>query len=287
MPTVVDAASAVIRVADAVSPRLGARLAFDTFFSTSPRLREQPRDADVMRRAETGWLEVRGRRIPTYRWGEQGPVVVLVHGWRGRASQFASLIDPLREAGYRVVAFDAPGHGAAARGRTDVRDWLAALESLQWRHGRLRALVGHSFGGFASITAARHGIRADAVVSIAGTGTPAAFLGEFARMTRLRPATAARLEERFVRHLGETPVSFAERYDALAHPLPELLPLLLVHGTADRQLPAEASRLLQAAHPSAELLLLDGVGHTRVLSAPETRDAVLAHLARAAIPAHP
>ncbi len=48
--------------------------------------------------------------LSALRWG-QGPTVLLMHGWEGRPTQFASLINALVDAGYTVVALDGPAHG--------------------------------------------------------------------------------------------------------------------------------------------------------------------------------
>lgn len=269
MATGIDVARSAIATARAVSPQFGSSVAIAAFFSTRPRLKVHPRDAATMRAATRERISVRGTRVVTYRWGYVGPVVVLAHGWRGRASQFAPLVRSLVADGHRVVAFDAPAHGASRGSRTDVRDWVAALVALQGRYGPFLAVIGHSFGGFAALTAARHGLQTDAVVTIASAGAPSAFLGEFARMMSLDSVTREGLEQRFLRRVGEDAASLADRYDAVAHPLDPEVPLLLVHGTNDRQLPVAESELLHDAHPDSRLLLVEGAGHTRVLAAPE------------------
>lgn len=48
--------------------------------------------------------------LSVLRWGE-GPAVLLLHGWAGRPTQFAHLIEQLVGAGYSVYALDAPAHG--------------------------------------------------------------------------------------------------------------------------------------------------------------------------------
>jgi pimeloyl-ACP methyl ester carboxylesterase len=59
--------------------------------------------------------------------------------------------------------------------------------------------------------------------------------------------------------------------------LPPRIELLVIHDRDDRQLPADASERLVAAHGGrARLLVTDGYGHNRVLAAPETLDAVVA-----------
>jgi pimeloyl-ACP methyl ester carboxylesterase len=284
MATGIDAARGAIRITRALSPRLGATVALSAFFSTRPRLRLHPRDAATMREAVAERLTVRGKRLVAYRWGDAGAVVVLAHGWRGRVSPFAPLVRELVDAGFRVLAFDAPAHGDSAWARTDVRDWLAALAELQARHGRFRLVVGHSFGGFAALTAARQGLETDAVAMIAGAGAPAVFLDEFGRMMRLDATTRVGLEQRFLTRLGDDTASFAARYDGLAHPLSAAVPLLLVHGTADRQLPPSASLGIHEAHPDSRLLLVEGAGHSRVLTDPAVIAAVV-DLARDAVEA--
>ena len=278
MATAIDVARTAIRSARAVSPRLGSAVAFAAFFSTRPRLKVHPRDAATMRAATRERMSVRGTRVVTYRWGYRGPVVVLAHGWRGRGSQFAPLVRSLVADGHRVVAFDAPAHGASRGSRTDVRDWVAALDGLQGRYGPFLAVIGHSFGGFAALTAARHGLQTDAVVTIASAGAPAAFLDEFARMMSLDSDTREGMERLFLRRVGEDAVSLGERYDAVAHPLDPDVPLLVVHGTTDRQLPVAESERLHDAHPDSRLLLVEGAGHTRVLAAPEVLAAVAAFI---------
>jgi len=153
---------------------------------------------------------------------------------------------------------------------------VAALTELQARYGPFRAVVGHSFGGFAALTAARHGLQTDAVVTIAAAGAPSAFLGEFARMMSLDDTTREGMERLFLRRIDEDAVSLGERYDAVAHPLDPEVPLLVVHGGGDRQVPAAESARLHDAHPESRLLLVEGAGHTRILAAPEVLAVVAA-----------
>jgi pimeloyl-ACP methyl ester carboxylesterase len=268
-----------------MDPRLAGSVAFRLFFETRPRMRVARDAVGIMRDARRESIRVDGRRVDVSCWGVDGPLLVLLHGWRGRGSQFAPLVPALRADGYRVIAPDVPAHGSSQGGRVDVRDWLAVLAELQAQQGRFRAIIGHSFGGFAALTAARLGIATDALVSIAGAGRPDVFLDEFARMTGIGAATRAELERRFLARLGDTPETFALRYDGVAHPLPPTVPLLLVHGARDRQLPVSASRELAEATLGARLEVIPDAGHTRVIGHLATVDAVLAHLAIAPVEA--
>lgn len=259
------------------SPRLAGDLAYRLFFSTTPRMPVRPVDAATHDDARRGSVRVRGIDVTTYEWGRGPRTVLLLHGWRGRASQFAPLVRELVAEGYRVVSFDAPAHGSSGGHGTDIRDWVAAAEETQRLHGRFDAIIGHSFGGLAALTAARSTVPTDAVVTIAGAAAPDAFLAQFARDLHLDAATTARLADRFRRRLGIDAAAVSERYDAGRDPLPDGTTLLVVHDRGDRRMPDTDARRLHAAHGDrSRLLRTDGLGHTKVLAADATLDAVVA-----------
>lgn len=266
-----------IRTTAVLSPALAGGLAYRAFFSTGPRMAVRDGDAATHGDARHRRLAVRGMEVVGYEWGSGPRTVLLLHGWRGRASQFAPLVRELVYEGYRVVSFDAPAHGASKGRRTDVRDWVALAEQLQSIHGPFEALVGHSFGALAALSAARSTVPVPAVVAIAGAAGPLAFLEEFAREFRLDPATAENLRSRFHRRLALDEQTVETRYDAAQHPLPADTALLVVHDRGDRRMPDADSLRLHAAHGDrSRLLRTEGVGHTRVLSADATLDAVVA-----------
>jgi pimeloyl-ACP methyl ester carboxylesterase len=93
-------------------------------------------------------MELHGHRV-AFRYGGEGPLVVLIHGITGRSAQWQPVIENL--AAHRtVLAPDLLGHGESAKPRGDyslgayasgVRDVMVAL-------GHERAtVVGHSLGG--------------------------------------------------------------------------------------------------------------------------------------------
>ena len=157
-----------VRAADRVSPELAGRLAMPLFRQVRPSLPVRPGDRAVHEAAERGTITVRGREVVTYAWGHGARTVLVVHGWRGRAAQFGPIVRELRSEGLRVIAFDAPANGDSAGRHTDIRDFIAAIDELQRRHGMFRAIVGHSFGALAALTAVREGTATGGVVAIAG-----------------------------------------------------------------------------------------------------------------------
>ncbi|WP_345800898.1 alpha/beta fold hydrolase [Microbacterium sp. AZCO] len=267
----------LFRAATSLSPELAGRLALRAFFVTQPRLPLSERDAATDAAARRGALRMRGKDVATYSWGSGDDTVLLVHGWRGRASQFAPLVRELVAEGFHVVALDAPAHGASPSSPTDIRDWIAAIDGLQRRHGRFRLIVGHSFGALATLTAVRAGTTTARVAAIAGAGTPQVFIDQFSAMLGLTPRAKTAFEERFFARFGEDAASMRRRYDALENPLPATVELLAVHDDTDRQVPPAASADLAAAHAGrARLVRTHGLGHSRVLAADPVLDAVTA-----------
>ena len=268
---------AAVRAADRVSPGLAGRLALPLFRQVRPALPVRPADRAVHEHAERGTITVRGRELVTYAWGRGPETVLVVHGWRGRASQFAPIVRELRPEGYRVVGFDAPANGDSAGRRTDIRDYLAAIEAMQQRHGMFRVVIGHSFGALAALTAVREGVAAGGVAAIAGMADARYLVDSFAARVGAGAATADVLAREFARRVvPDVPEPYA-RVDAVARPLPADVPLLVVHDRADREVSASESLRLHAAHGDrSRLVLTDGAGHARVLGADATLDAVSA-----------
>lgn len=260
-----------------VSPRLAGAVALRLFFTTGPHMRVRPADAPTHSDARRGTVTVRGIEVTTYEWGRGPRTVLLLHGWRGRASQFAPLVRELVAEGFRVLAFDGPAHGSSGGRATDVRDWVTVAERLQAEHGPFEALISHSFGALGALTAARTTVPVPAVAVLAGAAAPEAFLAQFASDLRLDEPTAQNLRERFHRRLAIDEAAAAERFDAGRHPLPDGTALLVVHDRGDRRLPDRDALRLHAAHPGrSRMLRTVGLGHTKVLSADPTLDAVVA-----------
>lgn len=229
-----------------------------------------------MRRREM--ITVRGQKIQTYGWGDGARTVLLVHGWRGRAMQFAPLVRQLRSAHYRVVAFDAPANGESPGRRTDVRDWLAAIEALQAREGHLHGIVGHSFGAMAALAAVREGVRATNVVTIAGVIDARYLVRGFGRRVGLSPAATAALARNFAHAVFDADDPWP-RFDATSGPLPAGTSLLVVHDTDDREVDvSEAHRLHAATGRRSRLVLTSGFGHSRVIGSAAALDATMAML---------
>jgi acetyl esterase/lipase len=200
------------------------------------------------------------------------PVVALIHGGYWRTRYRCDLMRPLAadlcsrgyvvwNLEYRRVGVDGGGWPGTF---LDVAAGLDALDRALHSGGSARplALVGHSAGGQLALWAC--GRRRPAEPS---RGTPSLVVS-LAGVTDLIAGARLQLSDGAVRELlGGGPDEVPERYrlSCPMHLLPLGVPQLMVHGTADADVPYEfAPRYAAAACAAgdrAELLTLPGVDH--------------------------
>jgi len=278
-------AAAAVRAAGRISPGWGSAIALPLFGSVAAPHPIDPADRETMWRAERSTVRIpgvdrRGRDLAVYEWGRpDGDVIALAHGWNGRASQFATLVRELVSGGYRVAAFDAPAHGDSVGRGTYLLDWVAALGELQERHGRLTAVIGHSFGGLATLLAAAQGTAVDRVVTVAAPADADLLLSQFQKQVGFDDRTAAELRKRFARRYFPGVDDPFAVLSPLRHPLPRATRLLVVHDESDRVVPFREAARIVGANADAVSLVTRDLGHSRILRADPFLDAVLDFLA--------
>ena len=117
--------------------------------------------------------DVGGRKISYAGAGQEGDVVLLVHGYGGDRNSWLFLQEPLA-ARYQVYALDLPGHGTSAKdvGEGSLSVLADAVTGVLDALGAERAhLVGHSMGGAVALAvAARNPARIASLTLIAPSG---------------------------------------------------------------------------------------------------------------------
>jgi pimeloyl-ACP methyl ester carboxylesterase len=189
----------------------------------------------------------------------------LIHGWAGRGLQLGAFVDPLVAAGYRVVALDGPAHGASPGRETNPLDFARALLQVGKELGPLRAIVGHSFGGAASVIAMHEGLRVERLVMIASPSDLVAVLRRFSEEIGLPPRGTESLLQLVANRVGAP---------ADAGNLVNLAPsmkgaLLVIHDPEDTEVPFSDAQAMAKAWPGGLLWVAHGLGHQRVLRDPE------------------
>src|SRR5688572_26812997 len=245
-------------------------------------------------------MRVNGTRLLVRDLGPRdGVPVVLLHGFPMDGTMWRPQIDVL-EKGFRVVCWDARGHGRSGGGGAAIAfewfvdDLLAVLDRL----GIDRAvLVGLSMGGYTALRfAEREPSRVRALVL---ADTKSAADGNEAKVKRAAGARKALAEgsrafadgflaTAFAPGAGPRTVAAARKVIAAMDPraiaaalvalagrtdttesLPKIrVPTLVIVGEKDALTPPADSRALAAAIPGARLVEIPGAGHFSNLQAP-------------------
>ncbi|MFZ5828270.1 MAG: alpha/beta hydrolase [Bacillota bacterium] len=215
-------------------------------------------------RADGAWL--RGWYIPAEGGGEQS--VVLVHGWVNNRlvhDRGLPLARALVAAGYNVLLFDLRGHGESERlqvtlGNREQGDVAGALAFVRERGARQVAVVGYSIGAVSALQVVGENPEVKALVADSAYSDLQALVEGLLKERANLPPAYARYA---LRVLGLVSGSDPARVAPLrAAARLEGLPVLFIHGTADRVIPVEESRKLWAAVDGAELWIVEGGRHT-------------------------
>jgi pimeloyl-ACP methyl ester carboxylesterase len=263
---------------EVAAPGVGARLAERIWF-TLPAQRPPSRRSPSPPPGVPFEVTFEGHVVRGSRWGS-GPVVYLVHGWAGRSEQFSSLVLPLVEAGFTVVAHDAPSHGASDPGpsgprSSDVVEFGKALDAVAAKFGPAYAIVAHSMGAAAAALTLEHGwLATERLVLIAPMVDVASFIPAFQRGLGFGRRTLRRLDHRVTRRVG-LPAEEVDMARLLDLDPPDLV---VVHDREDTETAYDASLRLVGRWPGARLMTTHGLGHNRILRDPAVVGAVMDHL---------
>jgi pimeloyl-ACP methyl ester carboxylesterase len=264
---------------------LSARWA-ERIFLTPPR---QPRTrAERALLADARHYRIRGPKgeIAVWRWGK-GPAILLVHGWGGHAARLGRFVAPLREAGFSVIAFDAPAHARSSGKVCDLADFVRAIKAVaRWAArdgGPVVGVIGHSLGAAACALAMRRGLRANAAVLLAPISDPEEYTRRFASLCRIPPDVHESLKERLVRRQK---MSWKKLHLA-GRPGPSCLPLLIFHDQRDAKVPRRHGLAIARTWPETDLVTTNGLGHHKILRDPEVVARSVDFLRRRLAPAEP
>jgi pimeloyl-ACP methyl ester carboxylesterase len=242
-----------------VSPSMSAAVA-EKLFCTPKSPRKRSREEEALLLASPLPVVIGGRRLAAWQWGD-GPTILLVHGWGGRAAQLTGFVDPLVFAGFRVVAVDMPAHGDSEGTQATLADFADAVYATAAAAGGVDGIICHSFGAAAVMVALSRGLSVERVVMVAPVGPLAAGIDYFCDTLGLTEETRQLFFQRLSLHNGMS-VPAIDR-DAL---LPKMsAPLLVLHDQQDQEVPLHHSESLAQQWRGARLVKTIGLGHNRIL----------------------
>jgi len=258
------------------TPTLAAHLAYAQL-ARPPRPALSERHLATRKQGRPRQVVVGFNKLAVYEWGE-GPTILMVHGWGSHATHMGRMIRPLVNAGFRVVAFDAPAHGMSTGGSTDLVQFANAVAVVGKQAGPLHCVIGHSFGAAMATYAARDwGLEVGRMVLISPFNHCNWFLQMFAAHVGLTPEVLDRMRQMLTRlYGGRLKWSHMSVLDMARR---AGYPMLFVHDEDDEEIPFEHSLAMVAALQTAQFKATSGLGHHRVVRHREVIKRVVAFAA--------
>ena len=253
---------AALRIFGTLAPRAAASwferlILTPSLYPQSPGETGSFQDGDHTRVPyENGWLSL-------WSWGE-GPTVLLLHGWGGRAVHLREFVEPLLAAGFRVVAFDAPAHGRSDGIRTNLLDCTQAVLQIAGLIGPIHGIIAHSFGSPTAAMAVQHGLHVNKMVLIGAPVSIAKLTDRIARIIGL-PLQVSRMTQRLIESRLGISLEELETDRVLAG---VDVPLLVFHDDGDPDVPWEDGAAIVRAAKEANLVTTSGLGHRRIVRDP-------------------
>ncbi|HHB79614.1 MAG TPA: alpha/beta hydrolase [Saprospiraceae bacterium] len=243
-----------------VSPALAQKISFKLFTTPRPR-KQKPKEVEFLNTATKKTITVDELQVQTYIWGHSARKILFAHGWESNAGRWRSFIPDLVDAGFEVVAFDAPGHGASGGKTLHLVIYMATIQAIFSELGPFEAIVGHSMGAGAAVMALatkelRH---PDKLVLLGSFSEVSEVYRSYAQMLGLSP----KLEKEFnktIKKLSGYNVSYFSVADK-ASTLTDIKGLV-IHDKQDQTIDVNEARNIAQQWALAKYVETDGAGHS-------------------------
>ena len=216
----------------------------------------------AVRHSDEIYVSVAGRKIRVYSWGK-GPYALFIHGWSGRGTNLCNFIEPIINAGGRLLAFDAPAHGKSEGARTNFLEFLEVMRAIENEFGKPSAYIGHSLGGMAAYHWVEKHAFETPVIMIGSPSEETDIFQTFFRRLHGKGTGKQKLKEWVIKKTG---FQFDRELPLYERPLRNPSKLLLIHDEDDIDCSVEDSKKLHKANQGSEIMITQGLGHLAILS---------------------
>lgn len=204
------------------------------------------------------------------------PLALFGHGFNGNHAQWSAIVEVVREAGYRVIFLDPPGHGSSRPGQCDPIIFSNAVRNAFECLGPVSLYVGHSMGAIAGVLGTRGKAGADAYMLMASP----VVMANTIRATTQKVGLGTVATDAILKEVGRRVGAHPSNLDLTQHIANKSAPVLIVHDRGDRQIPFGEAERLHASWPNAQLFATNGLGHNRILRDGEVLAEIVQFLSR-------
>ncbi|NVK63312.1 MAG: alpha/beta hydrolase [Flavobacteriales bacterium] len=194
-----------------------------------------------------------------------GPLVLLVHGWESNAGSMSQFMHRFVELGYRVVAFNLPGHGQHNSSSTNLYECYHAMKNVLDHLNPTApiSVVSHSLGSAVTANAlSRSNYEVDRLVFLTSPRRMEDIFMEFKNIISLGDKAYASLLKTTEKLLGDSISSLD--VDANLNRI-GYNDLLLIHDKTDKVLPYVNSEIIHNKTTNSSIFPLERVGHYKML----------------------
>jgi len=199
--------------------------------------------------------------VMVYTYGYSKRKVLLVHGWSGRGTQLYKIADKLLENGFMTISFDAPAHGKSPGNFTMMTEFIATSKYLEEKFGPFEIAIGHSLGGMAVLNSLKRFLSVKKAVIIGSGDIISDIIKSFVKKLDLSNKLVEKMKQIFLKKYGED----IDNYSASIAAIDVKIPVLVIHDTEDKEVPVECAYNIRKNLSFGEILITNGLGHTRIL----------------------
>jgi pimeloyl-ACP methyl ester carboxylesterase len=265
--------SSSINAAAYVSPQFAGRMAFDVFCRPiGGGINEK--NKSFLATAQRHTLKAHGYDVRVYEWPGNGPTVLLAHGWASNSGRWRYWLPALQEAGFRVLALDAPAHGESGSKRFHMLHYAGFIKSVL-DHFTVDMAVGHSVGAASLILQQCYTNPPAAIKKLVLMAPPSelkSMTRDYFKIMQYNSRTKKGYEKFFKQKFGFAVNDFS--IAGLAHAFP--YPALVIHDPDDTVTVFDEGRLIAQALPMGRFMATKNKDHH--LYGPDVIEAAVAFL---------
>ena len=254
-----------LQVLQHIAPKTTAKIVWHYFTKPGPSRYSEPQ-AQILKEATVEKVMYQGHQIFTYRWGQLGPKILLIHGWRSKVADFRRMITALVAEGYVVEGIDMKAHGHSEGKHTALPEFTEILKNYYVKRGPYHTVIGYSMGGLAAglmLSEVTRNIHPAHLMLIASPPYTRYFFQDIIKELNCKQAVYHQfcklVEERY-----HHPVDYYDLRDKM-HLLKDVQ-LHLIYDEHDQTVSLEKGKELWKFAPHATFVHSKGLGHYKIIA---------------------
>lgn len=241
-----------------IAPNIAGKLGF-RIFCTPFAAPLKDYQLKFLNTAEKFTIEIEGKKVQCYKWGNGATKILFVHGWASHTFRWKNYIEYFAKKDYTVYAFDARGHGLSEGKTLNLIINANYIKQVVENIGGVEAAVCHSFGGFSMAYLLKHSpeTKIGKTVIMGAPGEAKEFFTFSQEKLMLTNKATKTIIERFKKNIQQTPEYFSS--PAFAKDINT--PCLIIHDKDDVEAPIETAKALHKNWEGSKIIVTEGLGH--------------------------